>query len=79
MFLLTRRQLADIDGLVGLLRHGILIHAVEGRPGQGHETGTSRFENAEGGDELEEGVNPGLFGGTVIKVSVGSETWCGMV
>ena len=68
---LTRGQRADVDGLVGLLHDGLLVDAVQGGTGQGHEAGTRRLEDTEGANELEEGVDPGLLRGAFEQVSIG--------
>lgn len=64
---LTRRQLAGVDNLVSLESQLLLVGALEGRSGQGHEAGTGRLEDAEGSDELQEGVDSGRFGRTVTR------------
>lgn len=62
---LTRGKLAGIDNVIGLLHMGLFAVLVQRRAGKGHETGTGGLKNAEGGNELEEGVDPDGLGGAV--------------
>lgn len=62
---LTRRKLASIDNFVGFLDEGVIGRATEDRPRKGHETCAGRFEDTEGSNELQEGINTTGLGRSV--------------
>lgn len=63
---LTRRQSAGINNISGFLFN--LVHDLsERRASQGHQTGSSRFQNTKGSDKLEERVNTTWLGGSIGK------------
>jgi hypothetical protein len=70
---LTRGKGASVDDIGGVLLD-LFGRLGERRPGQSHQTGASGFEDTEGADKLEEGVDTGRLRGAIEQVSKGWET-----
>ncbi len=63
LHILARRELDSIDNLILLHLDSVALRVQQRRPGQGHQAGPGRLEDAEGGDELEERVDAAGLGG----------------
>lgn len=61
---LTRREGAGVNNIGGVLLN-LLGRLGERRSGQSHQTGAGGFEDTEGTDELEEGVDTGRLSGAI--------------
>lgn len=63
--ILTRRQGAGIDNVSSFLLN-FLGNFSKWRTSQGHQTGSGGFQDTEGTDEFEEGIDTGWFGGSIL-------------
>lgn len=52
--ILTRREQASINNLVGILDDRLIGVLIQRRSGQGHQTSTGRLQNSKGGNQLHE-------------------------